>query len=53
MLAFLWQRDQKELLDEMIEAGVEAVLVKVASLGYHNNASFTYMSIQSIEPVQS
>jgi diphthine-ammonia ligase len=32
-LAFLWQRDQAEILDEMVEAGVNAVLVKVASLG--------------------
>lgn len=32
-LCYLWQRDQKELLDEMIEAGVEAVLIKVAGIG--------------------
>ena len=29
VLAFLWQRDQSELLSEMISAGLEAVLVKV------------------------
>lgn len=32
-LAYLWQRDQTELLEEMIERGVEAVLVKVCSIG--------------------
>lgn len=31
--AFLWQREQAPLLDEMINAGIHAVLVKVASLG--------------------
>jgi diphthine-ammonia ligase len=37
-LAFLWNRDQKELLDEMIQNNFEAVLVKVCSMGldaYH------------------
>ena len=32
-LAFLWQRDQTELLREMISAGMESVLIKVACLG--------------------
>ena len=32
-LAFLWQCDQTELLDEMIAAGVEARLIKVACMG--------------------
>ncbi|KAH9255439.1 hypothetical protein BASA81_006558 [Batrachochytrium salamandrivorans] len=32
-LAYLWQRDQTELLEEMIDRGVEAVLVKVCSIG--------------------
>lgn len=32
-LCFLWQRDQEELLSEMIEARVEAVLIKVAGIG--------------------
>lgn len=31
--AFLWRRDQAELLDEMIKANIEAVLIKVATLG--------------------
>ena len=32
-LAYLWQRDQAELLQEMIRDGMESVLVKVACLG--------------------
>ena len=32
-LAYLWRRDQQELLSEMISSGVEAVLVKVAAMG--------------------
>ncbi|GMR53401.1 hypothetical protein PMAYCL1PPCAC_23596, partial [Pristionchus mayeri] len=32
-LAYLWERDQKELLHEMIENNVEAVLIKVAAVG--------------------
>ena len=34
-LAYLWQRDQKELLAEMIEAGLTAVVIKVAAIGIH------------------
>jgi diphthine-ammonia ligase len=32
-LSYLWRRDQRELLDEMIAAGVHAVLIKVAGIG--------------------
>lgn len=32
-LAYLWRKEQSLLLREMIEAGVEAILVKVASIG--------------------
>lgn len=32
-LAFLWQRNQSELLAEMVEANVEAILIKVAGIG--------------------
>lgn len=32
-IAYLWRRDQKDLLDEMVNAGVHAVLVKVAGVG--------------------
>lgn len=33
VLSYLWQRDRVELLQEMISAGVDAVLVKVAGAG--------------------
>ncbi|EYC25317.1 hypothetical protein Y032_0012g1819 [Ancylostoma ceylanicum] len=32
-LCYLWERDQKELLREMISSGLDAVLVKVAAIG--------------------
>jgi diphthine-ammonia ligase len=31
--AFLWQRNQRELLEEMIESGLVAILIKVAAMG--------------------
>ena len=32
-LSYLWQRNQAELLSEMIASGMEAVLIKVAGIG--------------------
>ncbi|KAG2152366.1 meiotically up-regulated 71 protein [Suillus cothurnatus] len=32
-LSYLWQRDQAELLSEMIAAGIKSVLIKVAGIG--------------------
>ena len=32
-LAYLWEMDQKKLLGDMVESGVEAVLIKVAGAG--------------------
>ncbi|KAH8105926.1 hypothetical protein BXZ70DRAFT_998103 [Cristinia sonorae] len=32
-LCYLWQRDQAELLAEMIQSGLEAILIKVAGIG--------------------
>lgn len=32
-LAYLWQRNQRELLDEMIQCEVDAIIIKVATLG--------------------
>ncbi|XP_033114954.1 diphthine--ammonia ligase-like [Anneissia japonica] len=32
-LAYLWQRDQEELLGEMVNCGINAILIKVATLG--------------------
>ena len=31
-LSYLWRRNQEELLDEMIDSGIKAVVIKVASL---------------------
>ena len=33
MLAYLWHRDQKELMAEMIDKGVNAIVIKVAAMG--------------------
>ena len=32
-LCYLWQRNQQELLSEMIDAGMDAILIKVAGVG--------------------
>ena len=32
-VAYLWQRDQKELLKEMIDSDIEAIMIKVAAIG--------------------
>ncbi|KAJ9088842.1 diphthine--ammonia ligase, variant 2 [Entomophthora muscae] len=32
-LAFLWQREQEALLQDMIDSGLEAILIKVAAMG--------------------
>lgn len=33
VLAYLWQRNQEALLQEMIDAGLVAVIIKVAGIG--------------------
>lgn len=38
-LAYLWRRKQRELLQEMIEAGVQAIVIKVASMGRKDHFS--------------
>ncbi|XP_059062770.1 uncharacterized protein LOC131855508 [Achroia grisella] len=48
-LAYLWRRNQKELLNEMILNGVEAIIIKVAALGLDPRAHLG-MSIQEIQP---
>lgn len=48
-LAYLWRRDQTELLDEMVSAGVHAVLVKVAAVGL--NESHLGQSLAQMKPV--
>lgn len=32
-LAYMWRRDQSELLQEMVECGLEAIIIKVAAIG--------------------
>eukprot|EP01127_Copromyxa_protea_P021393 TRINITY_DN7347_c0_g1_i1.p1 TRINITY_DN7347_c0_g1~~TRINITY_DN7347_c0_g1_i1.p1 ORF type:complete len:654 (+),score=124.44 TRINITY_DN7347_c0_g1_i1:55-2016(+) len=34
-LSYLWEGDQEELLEEMVDADINAILVKVASIGLH------------------
>jgi diphthine-ammonia ligase len=36
-LAYLWSRNQQELLDDMICSGIDAILIKVACLGLEPN----------------
>jgi diphthine-ammonia ligase len=36
-LAYLWERDQKELLSNMIDSGLSAILIKVACIGLEPN----------------
>ena len=33
-LAFLWRRDQVDLLQEMVDTGMEAILIKVATSSF-------------------
>ena len=47
-LAYLWQRDQDELLNDIIQCGVEAILIKVAALGL-NPAKYLGNSLQSCQ----
>ncbi|XP_071549969.1 uncharacterized protein [Panulirus ornatus] len=32
-LAFMWRRDQSELLQEMVDCGLDAIIIKVAAIG--------------------
>lgn len=32
-LCYLWQRNQDDLLSEMIDAGLKAIIIKVAGIG--------------------
>ncbi|WAR59859.1 hypothetical protein PtB15_11B500 [Puccinia triticina] len=49
VLAFLWQRDQAELLREMVGAPVESVLIKVAGAGLM--PSHLGKSLAEMEPI--
>ncbi|XP_068627850.1 uncharacterized protein [Battus philenor] len=48
-LAYLWRRNQKELLQEMIASGVEAIIIKVAALGLDPKIHLG-MSLSDIQP---
>mgnify|MGYP003729809057 CR=1 FL=1 len=48
-LAYLWRRDQSELLQEMIDGGIEAVVIKVAALGLDPSVHLG-MRLQEIQP---
>ncbi|CAH1636971.1 unnamed protein product [Spodoptera littoralis] len=48
-LAYLWRRNQKELLQEMIASGVEAIIIKVAALGLDPRIHLG-MSLRDIQP---
>jgi len=47
-LAYLWQRPQDEVLDSMVQDEVEAVLVKVASMGL--KPAYLGRTIQDLQP---
>ncbi|XP_040476368.1 diphthine--ammonia ligase isoform X4 [Ursus maritimus] len=38
-LAYLWQRNQEDLLREMISSNIQAIIIKVAALGIHQRWS--------------
>ncbi|CAG4961834.1 unnamed protein product [Colias eurytheme] len=48
-LAYLWRRNQKELLQEMIASGIEAIIIKVAALGLDPRIHVG-MTIKDIQP---
>ncbi|XP_045522141.1 diphthine--ammonia ligase isoform X1 [Pieris brassicae] len=48
-LAYLWRRNQKELLQEMISSGVEAIIIKVAALGLDPRVHLG-MTLKEIQP---
>lgn len=49
-LAYLWRRDQQELLREMISSGLEAVLIKVAAmdLSPHSHLGLSISEVYSL-----
>ena len=46
--AYLWQTDQKELLAEMIRAGLTAVIIKVAAIGKLSFWFDAYVGLKSV-----
>ncbi|KAG8197082.1 hypothetical protein JTE90_004348 [Oedothorax gibbosus] len=49
VLAYLWHRDQAELLKEMIEKNIDAIIIKVAALGLDPKKHLG-MSLEDIQP---
>ena len=49
-LAFLWREDQGRLLDEIVDVGIEAILIKVACLGL-NPRDHLGKSLQHMRPI--
>ncbi|CAH7688212.1 meiotically up-regulated gene 71 protein [Phakopsora pachyrhizi] len=49
VLAYLWQRDQAELLKEMIEAPLDGRLIKVACIGL--TSEHLGKTLQEVEPI--
>ncbi|QPG74857.1 hypothetical protein FOA43_002193 [Brettanomyces nanus] len=50
-LSYLWQRDQAELMSEMCQSGLDAILIKVAAIGLSDNN--LGMTLQQAFPVLS
>uniref|UniRef100_A0A146KYP9 Diphthine--ammonia ligase n=1 Tax=Lygus hesperus TaxID=30085 RepID=A0A146KYP9_LYGHE len=48
-LAYLWRRDQGELLQEMIDSKIDAIIIKVAALGL-DPSKHLGMKISEIQP---
>lgn len=48
-LAYLWRRDQTELLQEMINCNVHAIIIKVAALGLYPDRHLS-KSLKEIQP---
>ncbi|CAG8638906.1 1580_t:CDS:10 [Dentiscutata erythropus] len=49
-IAYLWRRNQKELLSEMIDAGINAILIKVAAIGECLKTTHLGKSIKELYP---
>ena len=48
MLGFLWGREQTGLMREMIDAGLSAIIIKVAALGQISQFFFHFFQYFSI-----
>ncbi len=48
-LSYLWQRDQEELLSEMITSNIDAILIKVAAIGL--NETHLGKGLRTMEPI--